>query len=249
MDCGPNNPTCDKYATDEGMRQAWEAMLTAFRARYPHKRMVISSGPVTYKPVAEQMAVFQRIFSKADGYFGETFTNDYAYWNDQPNAGKRVALQTTLELAKYLADTGKVFFPNTPGFHPNSPSQASVHYAWAFFNLLRQGPSQFFSQATKDPQGNWVPRNYPEMDVPLGTPTEAATTIQPNVWRRAYTGAIAYVNLSDAAVSITPPAGTYRNSLGQTVATPLVLQNFSGLTLYKVGAPPVPAAPINLQVR
>ena len=230
IDCGPNNPDCEKYNTDEGMRQAWEAMLGAFKARWPNKRLLISTGPVTYKPVADQMAAFQRVLGKADGYYSETFTNDYVYWNDQPNAGKRLALETTRQLAGWLAANGKVFFPNTLGAGNTPPSQAAVDYAWAFFNLMREGPWQFFSQATKDAAGNWVPRVYPEMSLPLGDPTEAATVIAPNVWRRDYTKSVALVNLSDSAVAVTlPPAGApYRNARGQTVASPLTLGELRG---------------------
>jgi hypothetical protein len=73
------------------------------------------------------------------------------------------------------------------------------------------------------------------MNLVLGQPTEVATQQSPNVWRRNFTNAIAYVNLSDASVSIPLPStgGPYRNSLGQTVNSPLTLASFSGLTVYK----------------
>jgi hypothetical protein len=235
LDCAPEDAICNRYNTDEGVRTAWENLLRRFKARYPNKRMVISTGPVTYKPVADQMAVFERILSLADGYFNETLTNDGAYYNDQPNAGKRTVLVTTMQLASWLADNGKIFFPNLGMGDGVEPSQAQVNYGWAFFNLMRKGDWQFFSRVTKDSSGNWVPRTYPEMNLVLGQPTEVATQQSPNVWRRNFTNAIAYVNLSDASVSIPLPStgGPYRNSLGQTVNSPLTLASFSGLTVYK----------------
>ena len=250
-DCAPGDSVCNRYNTDEGVRTAWENLLRKFKARYPNKRIVISAGPVTYKPVAEQMALFERILSLADGYFGETLTNDFAYFNDQPNSGKRTALVTTMQLADWLADNGKVFFPNLGMSSGAEPTQAQVNYGWAFFNLMRKGEWQFFSRVTKDPSsGFWVPRKYPEMDLALGQPTEEATQQSPNVWRRTFTSAIAYVNLSDASVSIPLPStgGPYKNSLGQTVTSPLTLGTFSGLTVYKPQGGP-PATPTNLRVQ
>jgi hypothetical protein len=129
------------------------------------------------------------------------------------------------------------------------PTQAQTNYGWAFFNLMRKGAWQFFSKLTKDASGNWVPETYPEMSLALGQPTEVATQQSPNVWRRTFTNAIAYVNLSDAAVSIPLPStgGPYKNSLGQTVYSPLTLGSFSGLTVYKTQS--VLAAPTNLRVQ
>jgi hypothetical protein len=248
LDCAPADPVCNRYNTDEGVRTAWENMIRRFKARYPNKRLVISSGPVTYKTIAEQTAIFQRILSRADGYFGETLTNDFAYFNDQPSAGKRTALLATMQLASWLADTNKVFFPNVGMTGGPEPTQSQMDYAWAFFNLLRKGDWQFFSRVTKDTSGNWVPRKYAEMTLPLGQPAEPATEQQPNVWRRAFTNAIAYVNLSDTPVSISlPPGGPFKNSLGQTVSSPLTLTSFSGLTVYRSTA--APAAPQQLQAK
>ncbi|HEY3065445.1 MAG TPA: hypothetical protein VGL09_06610 [Methylomirabilota bacterium] len=140
-----------------------------------------------------------------------------------------------------------MFFPNIGMTTPAEPTQGEVDYAWAFFNLMRKGDLQVFSRATKDGAGNWVPRRYPEMDIPLGTPTEVAAEQSPNLWRRHFTGAIAYVNLGDGPVNVTLPAAgaPYRNSRGQTVASPLTLASFSGLTVYKAAmAPTAPSAPI-----
>jgi hypothetical protein len=118
------------------------------------------------------------------------------------------------------------------------PTQAQTNYGYAFFNLMRRGSLQFFSQVTKDASGRWQPRVYPEMNLPLGQPREGRQQISPNVYRRTFTQAIAYVNLSDVQVSIPLPIGTWTNSLGQTVSAPLVLPSFSGLTVYGLTAPP-----------
>jgi hypothetical protein len=248
--CRPGDAVCTRYTTDEGVRTAWENLLRRFRARYPNKRLVISTGPVTYKPVAEQMALFQRILSLSGGYFCESLTNTFAYWDSQPNDAKRIALVTTMQLASWLADTNKVFFPNYGMTAATEPTQAQTDYGWAFFNLMRKGSMQFFSKLTKDASGNWAPRTYPEMNVSLGQPTEVATQQSANVWRRTFTNAIAYVNLSDAAVSIPLPStgGPYKNSRGNTVDSPLTLGSFSGLTVYK-GDDGVPAMPTNVRVQ
>jgi hypothetical protein len=249
IDCAAGDPVCSRYTTEEGVLTAWENLLRRFKARYPNKKVVISAGPVTYVPVGQQMAVFQRILSLADGYFGETLTNDFAYFNDQPNSGKRLALRATMQLASWLADAGKVFFPNVGMSGGAAPTQAQMNYAWAFFNLMRKGDWQFFSKVTKDSSRNWVPMKYPEMSLVLGHPTEVATEMAPNVWRRDFTGAIAYVNLSDAPVNIPLPStgGPFKNSLGQAVDSPLTLGSFSGLTVYKAATRPT--APHSLTVK
>lgn len=234
IDCAITDPVCNRYITDEGVRTAWENFLKRWRARYPNKKLAISSGAVTYKSTAEQMALFKRIFSLVDGFFCETLTNDFAYYNDRPAAEKRNVLITTMELASWLADTNKVFMPMIGMYSGPEPTQKQTDYAWAYFNLMRKGNLQFFSKATKDAAGNWVPRKYPEMDLTIGNPLELAVETSPFVYRRNFENAIAYVNISDVAVSIALPAGnTYKNSLGQNVTSPLVLGSFSGLTVYK----------------
>jgi hypothetical protein len=251
IDCAPADFVCTRYNTEEGVLTAWENLLRRFKARYPNKKMVISTGPVTFQPVDQQMAVFRRVLSLADGYFSESLTTDFTYFADQPNNGKRTVLMTTMQLASWLGDTGKVFFPNFGMSAGVVPTQAQVNYAWAFFNVMRKGNWQFFSKLTKDGSGNWVPMKYPEMDRALGQPTEIATQIASNVWRRDFTGAIAYVNLSDGPTSIPLPAGSYTNSLGQVVGSPVSLSPFSGLTVYKTGGVSGgrPAAPHSLTVQ
>lgn len=237
----PADPVSVRYSTDEGVRTAWENMLTRFKARYPHKKMVISTGPVTFVPTATQMTVFQRILSLSDGYFSEGLTNDGVYWDVDSNAGKRVALVTTMELASWLADNNLVFYPNLGLADGVEPTQARTDYGWAFFNLMRKGDLQFFSKVTKDPSESWRPEIYPEMNLYVGEPTEVATQQATNVWRRDFTQAIAYVNLSDASVNITLPivGRPFKNSLGQTVTSPLTLPSFTGLTVYKTIPGPV----------
>jgi hypothetical protein len=86
---------------------------------------------------------------------------------------------------------------------------------------------------TKDSSGSWQPRVYPEMNLPTGLALENRVVIAPNVYRRKFQNAIAYVNLSDASTSIPLPSGTWKNSLGSTIKSPLVLGSFSGLTVYQ----------------
>jgi hypothetical protein len=123
------------------------------------------------------------------------------------------------------------------------PTRSEMNYAWAFFNLVRKGNLQFFAKVTQDSTGLWQPRTYPEMNLPLGQPLEERQQISPNVYRRSFEHAIAYVNLSDSAVSISLPPGTNTNSLGQAVVSPLSLASFSGLTVYHS----LPIAPNNLR--
>ncbi len=84
---------------------------------------------------AQQLPWMEDVLAHADGYFGETFTNDYAYWNNQPNADKRNALNATMQLADWLAANGEYFFPNLMG-GVTQPTQPQVDYGFAFFNLL-----------------------------------------------------------------------------------------------------------------
>jgi hypothetical protein len=245
INCSAFDSVCQRYNTDEGVRTAWEQFLARFKAKYPTKKILINTGPLSYVPVADQMAVFQRILGKADGYYGECLTNTGCYWDTEPNNGKRLALLTTMQLAAWLADNGKVFFPNIGMTTVAEPTQTEMDYAWAFFNLLRNGEFQIFARTTKDSAGGWVPRRYPEMDRSVGAATELATELAPDVWRRDYTAALVYVNLGDAAVSLTlPTAGApFTNALGEVVASPLVLGSFSGLTLYKAAISPTPTPP------
>jgi hypothetical protein len=248
LNCAVSDPICNKYKTDQGVQDAWIHMLDRFKAKYPNRNIVINTQPNTYQSVTTQMARFQKVLSHAAGYFSECLTNDYASWSTEPNSGKRTALVTTLQLANWLADNNKVFFPNLGLAHVTEPTQAATDYAWAFFNLMRKGDWQFFSKVTKD----WRPVKYPEMDRPLGQPLEVAVEFSPGVYRRAFQQAITYVNISDNPIAINLPTDSiYQNSLGRTVNSPLTLGSFSGLTVYKssTATPTSPPAPTNLTVR
>jgi hypothetical protein len=248
LNCAAADPICNKYRTAQGVQDAWIHMLDRFKAKYPNRNIVINTGPTTYQSVSTQMASFKNVLSHAAGYFGESLTSDHVYWSTEPNSGKRTALITTLQLASWLADNNKIFFPNLGVADGAEPTQAATDYAWAFFNLMRKGDWQFFSKVTK----NWQPEKYPEMDRPLGQPLEVAVEFSPGVYRRAFQHAIAYVNISDNSIAINLPTdSTYQNSLGQLVNSPLTLRSFSGLTVYKSSTvtPTPPPTPTNLTVR
>ena len=138
-----------------------------------------------------------------------------SYWNSQPNSSKRNALEATLQLADWLAANGKYFFASLGMSDGKQPTQAETNYGFAFFNLMRRGNLQFYSQVMKDSSGLWQPRVYPEMNLPLGQPLEERQQISPNVYRRSFEHAIAYVNLSDSVVSISLPPGTPRTRWGK----------------------------------
>jgi hypothetical protein len=208
-------------------------MLDRFKAKWPNKRILINTGTLTYLTPSQQLPWMKDVLLHADGFYSEALTNNHVYWDSQPNAGKRNALQAELQLADWLAANNKYFFPNLGGADGQQPTRTETNYGFAFFNLLRRGDRQFYSQVMKDASGNWQPKIYPEMTLPLGEPIESRVLIMANVYRRTFTKAIAYVNLSDNQVSIQLPPGIYKNSLGQRVLSPLVLPSFRGLTLYK----------------
>ena len=233
VQCAALDPICNRYNTASGVQSAFAHLFDRFKARWPNKHILVNSGPDTYDATTTQLAAMEGVMSHADGYFSEMLTSDLVYWSAQPGAAKRTALTTTMQLAAWLAANGKVFFPNLGMNTDQQPTQSQTDYGWAFFNLMRQGPLQFFSRVTQDAQGNWQPRIYPEMTRPLGQPLEAATQISTNVYRRAFENAVAYVNLSDASASINlPTTSPHKNSLGQVVSSPLVLASFTGLTVY-----------------
>ena len=238
INCAANDAVCQRYTTDAGVQSAFKHLFDRFKARWPNKHILISTGTLSHMTPSQQLPWMKDVLSHADGYFSESLTNDLSYWNWRPNAEKRNALQAELQLADWLAANGKYFFPNLGMSTGQQPTQAQTNYGYAFFNLIRSGSLQFFSQVTKDSSGRWQPRVYPEMNLPLGQPREGRQQISLNVYRRTFTQAIAYVNLSDVQVSIPLPVGTWTNSLGQTVSAPLVLPSFSGLTVYGLTSPP-----------
>ncbi len=245
-----NAQTCtiDRYNSADGVQSAWVHYLTRAKARWPNVKLIINSGALGYVSMATQMAAFQRIFSVCDGYYSESLTDRHTYWAGASTSGdyKRLNLRTTMALASWLGDNGKVFMPHDGLGDTTEPSQDDTNYSWAFFNLMRTGECQYYTKVTIDPTGQWVPRNYPEMDLALGQPLEDATETAPDVFRRRFERAITYVNLSDSPVSIALPAGVAcTNSLGQAVASPLALASFGGLTVYHASmtAPPVIDSP------
>jgi len=229
----PNDPVGQKYNTDAGVQSAFKNLFDRFKARWPNKKILISTGTLSYLTPSQQLPWMKDVLSHADGYFSEILTNDHAYWNSQPNSDKRNALEATLQLADWLALNGKYFFVNLGLNDGKQPTQAETNYGFAFFNLMRRGNLQFYSQVMKDSGGSWQPRVYPEMNLPLGQPLEERQQVSPNVYRRSFEHAIAYVNLSDSVVPISLPPGTHTNSLGQAVISPLTLASFSGLTVYR----------------
>ena len=243
INCAPNDAVCNRYNSDAGVQSAFKHMFDRFKARWPNKRIMVSTGTLSYLTPSEQLPFMEDVLSHTDGYFSECLTNDHCYYNSQPNSGKRNALKATMRLANWLADHGKVFFPNLGMGDTTQPTRSEMNYAWAFFNLVRKGNLQFFAKVTQDSTGLWQPRTYPEMNLPLGQPLEERQQISPNVYRRSFEHAIAYVNLSDSAVSISLPPATHTNSLGQAVISPLTLASFSGLTVYHS----LPIAPSNLR--
>jgi hypothetical protein len=241
INCAGNDPVCKKYTTDEGVQSAWKHMLQRFQDAHPNRRIFVNTGTVSYKTPEQQLPYMKDVLTYAHGYYSESLTNDHTYWNDQPNKDKRNALHASLEMADWLAANGKYFFPNLGMGDGIEPTQKETDYGYAFFNLTRAGDWQFYGQVVKDDSGMYQPSTYPEMDLPLGEPLEEYQEIAPDVLCRSFENATAYVNLSDNVTSIALASGTNTNSRGETVASPLSLGSFSGLTVYHAAAPPNPS--------
>ncbi len=233
IDCAPGDAVCARYTTDEGMQSAWVHMLTRVKQRWPQVRIIVSSGPKPFVEPTVQLAALKRVLAASDGYYSEGLTDrHHNYLRTATGPEKRVALEMILELAAWLSDQGKVFMPIEGQDDGIPPTQADTDYAFAFFNLLRTtSDRQFFGQINIDPDGQWAPTEYPEMDAPLGAPTGPATQVRPHVYQRTFDEAVAYVNLSDTTTTIDLPTNAVTNSRGRTVTT-LTLEPFSGITLY-----------------
>ncbi len=234
IDCGPGNPACNQYTTDAGMQDAWVKMINKVKQRWPQVKMIISTGPKTYLAQGTQMDAFKKVLGAADGYYGESLTDRFTYWNTASGNEKRTALKTTLSLGQWLAANGKVFFTMEGQEQDGRLTEEDTEYSFAFFNLFRKtGSPQFYGQLTKvDEFGNWIPEEYPEMFLSLGTPTEAATQTSPNVYRRNFTRAIAYVNLSNQQITINLPRRMKNSRGGQE--TRITLDAFDGVTMYNI---------------
>jgi hypothetical protein len=233
INCAGGDTVCSRYTADQGVQSAWKHMLDRWRSKWPNRKIFVNTGPNCYEPPEVQLPRMRDVLSHADGYYSESLTSDHVYWSGQPNNQKRNAMEATMQLADWLAENNKYFFPNLgTGEDGSEPTQTEVDYAYAFFNLMRKGDKQFFSRACLDAGGYWQPEVYPEMMLALGPALGERTQISTNLYRRKFEKATSYVNLSDTKVSITLPESTNKNSLGATVASPLVLDPFNGLTLY-----------------
>ena len=250
---GPTSAICLQYTSDEGMHTAWKAMLDAWKKKWPNKKILINTGVVAYQTPEVQLPAMEEILCRADGYFSESLTNNHSYWSGQPAAQLRNALEATMLLADFLASHDKYFMPNLGMGDGVMPTQAETNYGYAFFNLMRAGDKQFYGQVMYDGSGLYQPVTYPEMNLYLGEALEDRVETAPDVYRRRFTYATAYVNLSDATVNITL-TGTNTNSLGATVTSPLALASFSGLTVYHSQPSPTPTptpgpTPVNISGR
>ena len=100
---------CAPYKTDAGMQAAWKHMLDRWRSRWPNKKILVSTGPVSYQTPEVQLPRFTDVLAHSDGYFSESLTSDHVYWSGQPNNQKRNALETTMQLADWLAHERQIF--------------------------------------------------------------------------------------------------------------------------------------------
>ena len=232
IDCAGGDSVCLRYTTDEGVQSAWRHMLDRWRERWPNHRIFVNTGLNCYESPEVQLPRMKDVLAHAHGYYSESLTSDHVYWSGQPNNQKRNALEATMQLADWLAENGKFFYPNLQADTDGSePTQEESDYGFAFFNLMRRGDKQFYGQVNVDAAGMWVPAILPEMTLPLGEAIEERTEIMANVYRRRFEKATAIVNLGDNAATIALPTGV-KNSRGQVVASPLTLTSFRGLTVY-----------------
>jgi hypothetical protein len=224
------------YNTDAGVQAAWLHLLGRLTTAFPKLRILISSFSDFNKSVSSQMAVFQTIFSACHGYYSEALTDRHTWWGHVgsgiTDAQKRNYLNTTMQLAAWLAASDKYGYFMEGQNDSITMTQADTDYAMAMMNVIRQGNKQYVSKLTIT-GGNWVPSNFDYQDRALGNPIDLApVAISPDVWRRRYTCAEAYVNWSSSTVVVTPTPGfTWKNTLGTTFST-ISLPSFSGLTVF-----------------
>lgn len=230
--CGASNPICDTYTTDAGVQAAWKNLGDKWRAAYPNKKLIISGGANTFESTATQLAYMTDVLAHVDGFYTETLTDRHSYFAGSAGSAKRLNLLTTLQLADWLAANNKYFIGSMSPEGSDTISQDDVNYAWAFFNLLRNGNKQFYGHILKDAGGLWKPTEYAEMTIPLGAPLEDRTEISTNVFRRRFANATAYVNLSDSSTNVTLTEAINKNSLGTTLTSPLAIGSFGGITVY-----------------
>jgi hypothetical protein len=224
------------------VQSAFKHLFDRLKARWPNKHILINTGTLSYMTPSQQLPWMEDVLSHADGYFGENLTNDHAYWNSQPDANKRNALLAELQLADWLAANGKYFFPNLGLGDGQQPTQAQTNYI-RFFQPAAKGKFAILLSGHEGFEWQLAAAHLPGNATGVGPAIRGAAADSPNVYRRSFEHAIAYVNLSDSAVSISLPPGTRTNSLGQAVISPLTLASFSGLTVYHS----MPIAPSNLR--
>ena len=128
-----------KYTTDAGVQSAFKHMFDRFKARWPNKRILVSTGTLSYLTPAQQLPFMEDVLSHADGYFSEGLTNDHAYWNSQPNSDKRNAPQGHATTGRLAGGKRQIFLPQSWAWAIGTqPTQAETNYGYAFFNLLRR---------------------------------------------------------------------------------------------------------------
>jgi hypothetical protein len=229
-----------QYNTDAGVQAAWLHLLSRLNTAFPKLKIFISSFPDADRTVSAQMTVFQSIYGAANvaGWYSECLTDRHCWWG-LPGAvtdtQKRNMLNTMMSVSSWLADNGKYFMPMCQG-DATTWDQTDVDYTYAVHNLFRKSDKQFYCKLTVI-STNWVPSNFPEMDLEVGASVDSApVSIGTDVWRRKFTKAEAYVNWSSSPVTVTPTAGkTWRNSVG-VYLTSMTLQPFTGMTVYTTGS-------------
>jgi hypothetical protein len=52
INCATNDTVCQKYTTDAGVQTAWKTLLDKFHQYYPNKRVLVSTGTLSYIALA-----------------------------------------------------------------------------------------------------------------------------------------------------------------------------------------------------
>ena len=139
--------------------------------------------------------------------FGETITNDGAYYNDQPNSGKRTVLVTTMELRQLACRQREDLLSESRNGRHRRGDPSSDGLRLGVFQPHAEGKLAVFLQGNQERGWNLAPADVSRDEPVTGSADRGGDAAEtPNVWRRDFTKAIAYVNLSDAAVEH-PSAG------------------------------------------
>ena len=75
INCAPDDAICQKYTTDAGVQSAFKHMFDRFKARWPKKRIVVSTRKLSDLSPSEQLLFIEDVLSHTDGYFSEYLTN------------------------------------------------------------------------------------------------------------------------------------------------------------------------------